>query len=148
MSLPIHREHNKSASRPHMLGSMQRLTSPMRRFAPDEEIDYVIVGVGAGGGVLLQRLARAGFRVLGFEAGPFWDTERDWVSDEAGSHQLYWKDLRITGGTIRSPLAAIIAAKALAAVPSIGRHSRRGFIHRTFAFIREDGVGADWPSAL
>ena len=35
----------------------------------------------------VQRLARAGFRVVGFEAGPFWDTERDWVSDEAGSHQ-------------------------------------------------------------
>ena len=43
------------------------------------------------------------FKVVGFEAGPFWDTERDWVSDEAGSHKLYWNDLRITGG--EDPLA-------------------------------------------
>ena len=76
-----------------MLGAMQRLEAPMFRFTENEEVDYLIIGVGAGGGVLLQRLARAGFRVLGLEAGPFWDTERDWVSDEAGSHQLYWEDL-------------------------------------------------------
>ncbi len=72
----------------HMLGPLERLVEPMRRFPEGEEVDYCIVGVGAAGGVLLQRLARAGFRVLGLEAGPFWDTERDWVSDEAGSHQL------------------------------------------------------------
>ncbi len=38
----------------------------------------MIVGVGSAGGVLLQRLARAGFNVVGLEAGPFWDTEKDW----------------------------------------------------------------------
>ena len=32
------------------------------------------------------------------EAGPFWDPDEDWVSDEAGSHQLYWTDKRIIGG--------------------------------------------------
>jgi len=55
-----------------MLGAMQRLEAPMSRFTENEEVDYLIIGVGAGGGVLLQRLARAGFRVLGLEAGPFW----------------------------------------------------------------------------
>ena len=49
----------------------------MHRFREGEEVDYAIVGVGAGGGVLLQRLARAGFRVLGFDAGPFWDPDAD-----------------------------------------------------------------------
>ncbi|HEY7416568.1 MAG TPA: hypothetical protein VH593_15355 [Ktedonobacteraceae bacterium] len=82
----------------HRLGPMQKIDVPMRQFRPGEEVDFCIVGVGSGGGVLIQRLARAGFRVLGIEAGPFWDTERDWVSDEAGSHKLYWNDLRITGG--------------------------------------------------
>ena len=52
----------------------------------------------------LQRLARAGFSVVGIEAGPFWDTERDWVSDEKGIHELYWNDLRIIGGS--DPLGA------------------------------------------
>jgi len=67
-----------------MLGSLQYLHAPMRKFDEKHEVDYVIVGVGAAGGVLLQRLARAGFSVVGIEAGPFWNTERDWVSDEAG----------------------------------------------------------------
>ena len=72
----------------------------------------IIVGVGAAGGILLQRLARAGFNVLGLEAGPFWDTERDWVSDEAGSHKLYWEDPRVTGGPIRWRWVRTIAARA------------------------------------
>ena len=42
------------------------------------------------------------FAWSGFDAGPFWDTERDWVSDEKGAHNLYWNDKRITGGGIRS----------------------------------------------
>jgi choline dehydrogenase-like flavoprotein len=58
----------------------------MRKYADHDAVDYCIVGVGSAGGVLVQRLARAGFRVVGLEAGPFWDTEKDWVSDEKGSH--------------------------------------------------------------
>ena len=68
----------------HMLGPVQKIDFPMHHFHPQEEVDFCIVGVGSAGGVLLQRLAHAGFRVVGIEAGPFWDTERDWVSDEAG----------------------------------------------------------------
>ena len=36
-----------------------RLRLDMRQFADEDEIDLVIVGCGAGGSVLLQRLARA-----------------------------------------------------------------------------------------
>ena len=42
----------------------------MRRFADDDEVDLVIVGCGAGGSVLAQRLARAGWRVVALDAGP------------------------------------------------------------------------------
>ena len=31
-----------------------------------------------------------GWRVVILEPGPFWDPDRDWVSDEAGSHHIYW----------------------------------------------------------
>ena len=118
---------------------------PMRRFAEGEEVDYVIVGVGAGGGVLLQRLARAGFRVVGFEAGPFWDTERDWVSDEEGSHNLYWNDLRITGGQQPLAFGANNSGKGVG-----GEHRPLGaftprFHPSDFRVHSEDGVGADWP---
>src|SRR5246127_2427060 len=62
-------------------------------------VDLVIVGAGAGGGTLAQRLARRGWKVVVLESGPFWDPDEDWVSDEAGSHRLYWTDERITGGS-------------------------------------------------
>ena len=129
----------------HRLGSMQKIEFPMHRHPPGEEVDYVIVGVGAAGGVLLQRLARAGFKVLGMEAGPFWDTERDWVSDEAGSHQLYWEDKRVTGG--RNPLAL--------GANNCGKGVGGGSVHwaaftprfhpSDFEVYTRDGLGADWP---
>jgi choline dehydrogenase-like flavoprotein len=129
----------------HMLGSIQRLPTPMRRYPEGEPVDYCVVGVGAAGGVLLQRLARAGFRVVGLEAGPFWDTERDWVSDEAGSHPLYWEDLRITGG--EDPLAL--------GANNSGRGVGGGTVHwaaftprlhpSDFRVHALDGVAVDWP---
>ena len=81
-------------------------------------------GVGSAGGVLLQRLARAGFNVVGMEAGPFWDTERDWVSDEAGSHELYWEDHGSPAARIRWHWAPTTAARESAAVRCTGRPSR------------------------
>ena len=42
----------------------------------------VVIGCGADGGVLTQRLARAGWRAVAMDAGPFWDPDADWVSDE------------------------------------------------------------------
>src|SRR3954468_13854056 len=62
----------------------------MRRYADDDEVDMGIVGAGAGGSTLAQRLARRGWRIVVLESGPFWDPDRDWVSDEAGQHKLYW----------------------------------------------------------
>ncbi len=58
----------------------------------------MIVGAGAGGSVLAQRLAREGWRIVILEAGPFWHPDEDWVSDEAGSQRLYWNEKRIIGG--------------------------------------------------
>ena len=51
----------------------------------------------------MQRLARAGWKVVGLDAGPFWDPDADWVSDEAGSHRLYWTEPRVITGTTPSP---------------------------------------------
>ncbi|HYZ02278.1 MAG TPA: NAD(P)-binding protein, partial [Candidatus Binatia bacterium] len=42
----------------------------MRRYAEEEEVDLCIVGAGAGGSVLAQRLARRGWRIVVLEAGP------------------------------------------------------------------------------
>ncbi len=128
-----------------MLGAMQKLHTPMRRYAENEELDYAIVGVGAGGGVLLQRLARAGFRVAGFDAGPFWDTERDWVSDEKGAHNLYWNDKRITGGSEPLALGANNSGKGVGGSTVHWASFVPRFHPSDFRVYSQDGVGADWP---
>ncbi len=129
----------------HHLGPMQQIPPPTRRFRDDEELDYVIVGVGSAGGVLLQRLARAGFKVAGFEAGPFWDTERDWVSDEAGSHELYWNDLRITGGKDPLALGSNNSGKGVGGGSVHWAAFTPRFHPSDFEVYTRDGVGADWP---
>jgi choline dehydrogenase-like flavoprotein len=135
----------KGAKSGHQLGSMQVLDAPMKHYDPDEEVDVCIVGVGSAGGVLLQRLARAGARVVGIEAGPFWDTERDWVSDEAGSHKLYWNDLRITGGNDPITLGSNNSGKGVGG-GSVHWASFTPRLHPSdFRVLATDGVGANWP---
>ncbi len=129
----------------HWLGPMQQIKIPRRRFKDDEEVDVAIVGVGAAGGVLSQRLARAGFKVVGFEAGPFWDTERQWVSDEAGSEQLYWNDLRITGGAHPLALGANNSGKGVGGGSVHWAAFTPRFHPSDFEVYTQDGVGADWP---
>ena len=63
-----------------------------------EEVDFCIVGAGAGGGVLGAKLAEAGFSVVILDAGPHWNPVKDFVSDEMASRKLFWTDERITGG--------------------------------------------------
>ena len=85
--------------------------------------------------------------VVGIEAGPFWDTERDWVSDEAGSHELYWNDLRITGGNHPLALGANNSGKGVGGGSVHWAAFTPRFHPPTFACTREDGVGVDWPIA-
>ncbi|MGH9327458.1 MAG: GMC family oxidoreductase [Terriglobia bacterium] len=145
MKSPVFGEFEAPHGKSHTLGPIQRVAMPMHRFREGEEVDYAIVGLGSAGGVLLQRLARAGFRVVGLEAGPFWDTERDWVSDEAGSHQLYWNELRITGGQHPLALGANNSGRGVGG----GSVHWAGFTPRLhpsdFHIYSEDGIGADWP---
>ena len=136
-------EHDKD--RKHSLGPLQRIEIPRRRWTDDDLLDFVIVGVGSAGGVLLQRLARAGFKVVGFEAGPFWDTERDWVSDEAGSHKLYWNDLRITGGETPLALGANNSGRGVGGGSVHWASFTPRFHPSDFEVYTRDGVGADWP---
>jgi choline dehydrogenase-like flavoprotein len=134
-----------AAGKPHMLGALQKLEAPMRHFAPNDEVDYAIVGTGAGGGVLAQRLARAGFRVVAFDAGPLWDTERDWVSDEKGAHDLYWNDLRITGGDHPLAFGANNSGKGVGGGSVHWASFTPRFHPSDFHTYTLDGVGADWP---
>ncbi len=122
-----------------------RLRLDMPRFADTDELDLVIVGCGAGGSVLLQRLARAGWRVAALDAGPFWDPDTDWVSDEAGSHGLYWTDSRVIAGTDPVPMGSNNSGRGVGGsmVHYAGYTPR--FHPSDFTTHSVDGVGADWP---
>src|SRR5437762_12706005 len=50
-------------------------------YKPEDEVDFVVVGSGAAGGIVAKELSSAGFRVVVLEQGP-WRTERDFVHDE------------------------------------------------------------------
>ncbi len=128
-----------------ILGPLQRISREMQHFSDDEPVDFCVVGVGSAGGVLLQRLSKAGFKVVGLEAGPFWDTERDWVSDEKGSHKLYWNDLRITGGKDPLSLGENNSGKGVGGGSVHWAAFAPRFHPSDFRVRTQDGVGADWP---
>jgi len=119
----------------------------MRRYPPGEEVDLVIVGAGAGGSVLAQRLARHGWKIVILEAGPFWHPDEDWVSDEAGSHELYWTQKRIIGGADPIELGKNNSGRGVGGsmVHYAGYTPR--FHPSDFSTFADDGVGADWPIA-
>ena len=71
---------------------------PMRQHRDTDEVDFAIVGTGAGGGVMAARLAEAGFTVVAFDAGAFYRPLSDFASDERSQDKLYWTDDRISTG--------------------------------------------------
>ena len=80
------------------------------------------------------------------EAGPFWDPDEDWVSDEAGSHRLYWTE------DARSSAARSGRARQEQLRPR--RRRLDGPLRRllpplssrpTSRCARATGSGADWP---
>jgi choline dehydrogenase-like flavoprotein len=109
------------------------------------EVDACVVGVGAAGGVLVKELAEAGWSVVGLEAGPHWDSQRDFVSDERTMHKLYWRDRRITTGEHPIELAGNVTGRGVGgstvhyAMYALRMHPSD---FRTRAL---DGVGHDWP---
>ena len=121
------------------------LNARMQKFSDTDEVDAVIVGAGAGGATLAQRLARRDWRVVALDAGPFWDPESDWVSDEAGSHGLYWNEPRQIGGDDPVPLGSNNSGRGVGGsmVHYAGYAPR---LHPSdFRTYSRDGVGADWP---
>ncbi len=117
----------------------------MCRYDDGDEVDLVVVGAGAGGSVLAQRLARRGWRIVILEAGPFWHPDQDWVSDEAGSHELYWTQQRVIGGADPIELGKNNSGRGVGGsmVHYAGYTPR--FHPSDFSTFTDDGVGADWP---
>jgi len=79
------------------------------------------------------------------ERGPFWDPDRDWVSDEKGSGGLYWTDNRIIGGS--DPIEMGKNNSGLGVGGSMTHFA--GYTPRLhpsdFEVRTRDGVAVDWP---
>jgi choline dehydrogenase-like flavoprotein len=122
-----------------------KLRAEMRRYAESDEVDLVVVGAGAGGSVLTQRLTRAGWKVVCLDAGPFWDPDTDWVSDERGAHVLYWTEPRLISGSDPVPLGSNNSGRGVGG--SMVHYA--GYVPRLhpsdFATYSNNGVGANWP---
>ncbi len=123
------------------------LRRDMRRFDGEDEVDLVVVGAGAGGSVFAQRMARAGWKVVVLDTGPFWDPDTDWVSDERGAHDLYWNSSRQIAGTNPVPMGSNNSGRGVGG--SMIHYS--GYVPRLhpsdFRTRSLDGVGVDWPIA-
>jgi choline dehydrogenase-like flavoprotein len=128
---------------PHKRGVPNR--DRMHHYADSDEVDLCVVGAGAGGSVLAQRLARAGWRIVMIESGPFWDPDHDWVSDEAGSSKLYWTDPRVIGGEDPVELGKNNSGEGVGgSMVHFAGYAPR-FHPSDFRTRSLDGVGQDWP---
>jgi len=74
-------------------------------------------------------------------------SDEDWVSDEAGSHDLYWTQKRIIGGDDPIELGKNNSGRGVGGsmIHYAGYTPR--FHPSDFETLRRDGVGADWPIA-
>jgi choline dehydrogenase-like flavoprotein len=117
----------------------------MARYSERESVDLLVVGAGAGGITLAQRLARKGWKVVILEKGPFWDPDRDWVSDEAGSHGLYWTDKRIISGADPIEMGKNNSGVGVGGSMTHFAGYTPRFHPSDFEVRSRDGVAFDWP---
>lgn len=118
---------------------------PMRCHRDDEEVDFAIVGTGAGGGTLAYKLASAGFRVVAFDAGPFWRPLEDFASDEHEQQKLYWLDERITAGENPVALGSNNSGKCVGGSTVHFTMVALRFRPEWFKARSTLGYGVDWP---
>src|SRR5580704_11492328 len=57
------------------------MTPDMPKYKTSEEVDFVVVGSGAAGGIMAKELSQNGFRVVVLEQGPYL-TEADFSHNE------------------------------------------------------------------
>ncbi|HTJ91417.1 MAG TPA: GMC family oxidoreductase [Acidocella sp.] len=117
----------------------------MREYGLDEEVDFLIVGTGAGGGTLAARLAELGFSVVALDAGPYFRPLDEFASDETEQSKLYWQDRRICTGKDPLQMGGKNSGKAVGgSMVHFAMVSLR-FRPEWFKSRTQLGYGADWP---
>ena len=118
---------------------------PMRQWRDSDEVDFVIVGTGAGGGTLACRLAEHGFSVVAFDAGPYWRPLEDFASDESEQSKLYWTDERISDGDNPIQLGSNNSGKGVGGSTVHFAMVSLRFRPEWFKARSKLGYGFDWP---
>jgi choline dehydrogenase-like flavoprotein len=118
---------------------------PMRTYSAEEQVDFAIVGTGAGGGTLAYKLASAGFGVVAFDAGLFWRPLEDFASDEKEEQKLYWKDERIVAGDDPIQLGANNSGRGVGGSTVHFSMLTPRFRPEWFQCRSALGYGVDWP---
>ena len=117
----------------------------MNQYRDGDEVDFAIVGTGAGGGTLAARLAEKGYSVVAFDAGPYFRPLEDFASDETEQEKLYWNDPRVVEGADPIVMGGKNSGKSVGgsmvhfAMVSL-RFRPEWFKSRSLL-----GYGADWP---
>src|SRR5215813_11146159 len=127
-------------------------------FDPRTQVDFVVIGAGAAGGVIAKELSTAGFQVVLLEQGPYLK-ESDFDHDEVRHfwQQALVNDCKHQPNTFRkSPRAKAVVQPALI----YGRMVGGGSVHftanywrfREIDFVERSKLGAipgtgfdDWP---
>ncbi|MBR0551534.1 GMC family oxidoreductase [Stakelama marina] len=117
----------------------------MREYPENEEVDFVIVGTGAGGGTLACKLAEAGFSVVAFDAGPYFRPLEDFASDETEQNKLYWTDDRIVDGDHPIKMGSNNSGKAVGGSTVHFAMVSLRFRPEHFKTRTALGYGVDWP---
>lgn len=117
----------------------------MRQYPDDDEVDFAIVGTGAGGATLAAKLAEAGFSVVAFDAGPFWRPLEDFASDEKEQEKLYWRQTRISAGDDPIEFGANNSGRGVGGSTVHFQMVALRWRPEWFAQRSRMGYGRDWP---
>ncbi|QUN56983.1 GMC family oxidoreductase [Burkholderia cenocepacia] len=141
LSAPTPRGRDGRAPDPLRVGGW----SPMRMFRDDDEVDFVIVGTGAGGGTLACKLAEYGFSVVALDAGAWWRPLEEFASDETHQHKLFWTDERICDGADPLTLGTNNSGRAIGGSTVHFAMVSLRFRPEWFRSRSAPGYGVDWP---
>ena len=110
-----------------------------------EHYDVIIIGTGAGGGTLLNRLAPSGKNILVLERGPFLPREKDnW--NYHGSFKYYSSEVMFNkeGGEIRPGFSYFVGGNTKIYGAALFRLREKDFE----SFRHRDGISPEWRSRI
>jgi len=108
----------------------------------NDHYDVIIIGTGAGGGTLLNRIAPRGKKILVLERGPFLPREKDNWSYQ-GSFKYYCSEVMYNkeGGEIHPGFCYYVGGNTKVYGAALFRLRERDFEK----FQHRDGPSPEWP---